>query len=48
MQTPPATAEDPKFRRLKEMGFDPVKIRAALAETNGDEGAAVGKLLSQS
>lgn len=36
-----------KIRRLLEMGFDPVRTRAALAEAGGDESAAVSKLLSQ-
>lgn len=40
-------ADDPKFKRLVEMGFDPARVRSALAETKGDESAAVGKLLSQ-
>ncbi|CAM9632648.1 unnamed protein product [Ectocarpus fasciculatus] len=38
-------ANDPKFRRLLEMGFDPARVRAALTEANGDESAAVSKLL---
>eukprot|EP00903_Cladosiphon_okamuranus_P015118 g13981.t1 len=38
-------AEEAKFRRLLEMGFDPARTRAALAEANGDESAAVSKLL---
>lgn len=40
-------ADDPKYKRLVEMGFDPARVRSALAETKGDESAAVGKLLSQ-
>eukprot|EP00752_Nemacystus_decipiens_P018228 g16356.t1 len=38
-------AEDAKYRRLLEMGFDPARTRAALAEAKGDESAAVSKLL---
>lgn len=39
------SAEDAKFRRLLEMGFDPARTRAALAEAGGDESAAISKLL---
>lgn len=38
-------AEEAKFRRLLEMGFDAARTRAALAEAGGDESAAVSKLL---
>lgn len=38
-------ADEAKVRRLLEMGFDPARTRAALAEAKGDESAAVSKLL---
>lgn len=38
---------DAKYKRLLEMGFDPVKTRAALTETSGDEDAAISKLLRE-
>lgn len=43
-----ADPNDAKVKRLLEMGFDPVKTRVALAATNGNEDAAISKLLSES
>lgn len=41
----PADPNEAKHQRLIEMGFESSRVRAALAEARGDEGAAVSKLL---